>query len=387
VFKVEDSNIEGIGTDLDKGCRKTAASTEKAWKKVKKDKVAIYVWRIEKFKVKANLDAKNGLFYDDDSYIVLNVTKDKDDKIHMDIHFWLGKTTSQDEKGTAAYKTVELDDFMDGAPIQHRETSGFESRMFLKLYPHGIRLLHGGCASGFNHVEPESFKARLLHIKGKKHIRVVQVPIKIASLNSGDVFVLDTGMLLYQYQGRKCGKSEKLQAGKLMKMIDDERKGKPEKRVFSQIDKPDDDIGMFLSYFQDDFGGDEFKEGEVVPEDKCIQMFATISTSLGGSDEDWEKQSDKVLFQLSDESGELKFQEVAKGKIARDNLDSNDVFVFDIGREIFVWIGSGASESESKKAMHYATKYLADFDRPAGLPVTKFVEGGETGQFNSAFDS
>jgi len=157
-------------------------------------------------------------------------------------------------------------------------------------------------------------------------------------------------MLLYQYQGRKCGSTEKLQAGKLMKMIDDERKGKPERKVFSQIDKPDDDIGMFLSYFQDDFGDDEFKEGEVVPEDKCIQMFATISTSLGGSDEDWEKKSDKVLMKLSDESGELKFEEVAKGKIARDKLESNDVFVFDIGREIFVWIGSGASESESKKS-------------------------------------
>jgi len=354
---------------------------------VKKDKVGLYTWRIEKFKVKANPDAKNGRFFDDDSYIVLNVTKDKDDKIQMDIYFWLGKTTSQDESGTAAYKTVELDDFFDGAPIQHRETSGYESRGFLKLFPHGIRLLQGGIDSGFNHVEPEKFVPRLLHIKGKKHIRVVQVPIKIESLNSGDVFVLDTGMLLYQYQGRKCGSSEKRQASKLMQMIDDERKGKPEKKVFSQIDKPDEDIGMFLSYFQEDFGDDEFKEGEVVPADKCAEMFAKITTDEGGSDEDWEKKSDKVLMKLSDESGELKFEEVAKGKIARDKLESDDVFVFDIGREIYVWIGSGASETESKKAMSYATQYLTTHERPAQLPVTKIVEGGETDQFDSAFDS
>jgi len=387
VFKIEDSNIEGIGTDADTKCRESAAATEKAWKKVKKAP-GLYAWRIEKFKVKVNQDAKSGILYDDDSYIIMNIYKDKDTpKLFYDIHFWLGTTTSQDEAGTAAYKTVELDDFLGGDPIQHREVSGHESRLFMSYFPKGLRLLSGGVASGFNHVEPEAYKPRLLWLKGKKRVRVQQVEMLISKLNTGDVFILDAGENIYQFQGKACGLKERSKGAELGQALDDERKN-ASVHVFRQGEKYDEDVhGMFFSYFQEDLKGEDIKEGTPVPEEKCQELMDSIGEEAS-DDAAWEKCSDKVLMQLSEqEDGEMKFTEVEKGTLTKSNLDTNDVFIVDVGSSIFVWIGSGASTKEKSKGMTFASKYLKENDRPMFLPVTQIFESGENEVFNSHFDN
>jgi gelsolin len=82
-----------------------AAKGEEAWNGCGQ-KPGVEIWRIEKFKVKHWPKDQYGTFYDGDSYIVLNTYKVPDvEKLLYNVHFWLGKDTSQDEQGTAAYKT------------------------------------------------------------------------------------------------------------------------------------------------------------------------------------------------------------------------------------------------------------------------------------------
>lgn len=92
--------------------------------------------RISTVRLVETFFAKNyiGKFYNGDSYIVLNTYKKKgSEALAWDVHFWLGEYTTQDEAGTAAYKTVELDDLLGGAPVQHREVQVNTSVIIFKL--------------------------------------------------------------------------------------------------------------------------------------------------------------------------------------------------------------------------------------------------------------
>lgn len=96
-------------------------------------------------------------------------------------------------------------------------------------------------------MEADKYRPRLLHIKGKKTVRVTEVEMSHRSLNSGDVFILDAGLDIYQWNGSKAGPQEKMKGASLCRALDDERKGLPKVHVMEEGEKTQDsEVGPFL---------------------------------------------------------------------------------------------------------------------------------------------
>ena len=110
-------------------------------------------------------------------------------------------------------------------PVQYREVQGSETDSFLGYFPN-ILVSEGGVASGFKHVEATKYTTRLYQVKGKKNKLIIrQVALTHKSLNSGDVFIVDKGLEIYQWNGSASNGQEKHKSMTFVQALASERKG------------------------------------------------------------------------------------------------------------------------------------------------------------------
>lgn len=331
------------------------------------------IWRIEDFEAVPLDKSKYGKFHTGDSYIVLNTTK----RGH-NLHFWLGHETSQDESGTAAIKSVELDDSLGGMPVQHREVQDHESRLFESYFRKGIKYLPGGIKSGFVHVDPEAVEKRLFQVKGKRNIKVKQIAMDPALMNKEDCFILDLGkghdVLVYMPPGAR--RMEKYKATMAANEIRDE-------------DHAGDAKVEIIDEFGDGSGKARFFEelGSGSPD--------SISDSDGDDVEAEAAANRQVkLYKVSGEGSDIDVNEVSgrplkQGQLNQGDLESKDCFILDTGSNngLFAWIGKEASKEERVQAMKSAESFLEKQGLPKWTKVERIVDGGETAMFKQYFNS
>jgi len=326
-------------------------------------KVGIEIWRIEDFKPVPLPKSDYGKFYSGDSYIVLQTTSPKGGAYLYDLHFWIGKDSSQDEAGTAAIKTVELDSVLGGRAVQYRELQGYESDKFLSYFKPCIIPMAGGFASGFKTPEEETFEIRLYICKGKRAIRIKQVPFARSSLNHDDVFILDTEKKIYQFNGANSNIQERAKALEVIQHLKEKYHGGVCDVAIVDDGKlqAESDSGEFWVLF----GG-----------------FAPIGKKTVSDDDVVLETTAPKLYSIND--GELKFEDIPLTKAV---LENTRCFLLDCGAEMFVWVGRVTQLEDRKAATKAVEEFIINQKRPKTARVTQVIQGYESHAFKSKFES
>ncbi|KAL0346231.1 UNVERIFIED_CONTAM: Villin-2 [Sesamum radiatum] len=326
-------------------------------------RVGTEIWRIENFQPVPLPKSDYGKFYSGDSYIILQTITGKGGGYLYDIHFWLGKDTSQDEAGTAAIKTVELDAVLGGRAVQYREPQGHESEKFLSYFKPCIIPMEGGVASGFRQPEEEEFETRLYICKGKRVVKLKQVPFSRSSLNHDDVFILDTKDKIYQFNGANSNIQERAKALEVIQFLKEKyHEGKCDVAIVDDGKlQAESDSGEFWVLFGGfaPIGKKEMRLSMICPHDASARNKSIID-------------------------GEVKNVD---GELSKSVLENNKCYLLDCGAEVFVWVGRVTQVDERKAANQVAEDFLASQNRPKSTHITRLIQGYETRSFKSNFDS
>ncbi|XP_052198990.1 villin-4-like [Diospyros lotus] len=326
-------------------------------------KAGIEIWRIENFRPVPIQKSSYGKFFTGDSYVILKTTALKSGALRHDIHYWLGKDTSQDEAGTAAIKTVELDAALGGRAVQYREVQGHETEKFLSYFKPCIIPQQGGVSSGFKHAEAEEHKTRLYVCKGKHVVHVKEVPFARSSLNHDDIFILDTKSKIFQFNGSNSSIQERAKALEVVQYIKDTyHDGNCEVAAIEDGKlMADPETGEFWGFFG---GFAPLPKKTANDEDKTVDVIAT------------------KLFRIEKGTAEPLEAE----SLTKELLDTNKCFLLDCGIEVFVWMGRNTSLDERKSASGAAEELVRGLNRPKSH-IIRVIEGFETVMFKSKFHS
>ncbi|KAK8633179.1 hypothetical protein V6N13_014027 [Hibiscus sabdariffa] len=318
------------------------------------------IWRIENCQPVPLPKSDYGKFYMGDSYIVLQTKTGKGGSNLYDIHFWIGKDTSQDEAGTAAIKAIELDAVLGGRAVQHRELQGYESDKFLSYFKPCIIPLEGGIASGFKKPEEEEFETWLYVCGGKRVVKLRQVPFARTSLNHDDVFILDTQNKIYQFNGANSNIQERAKALEVIQFL--KEKYHDGTCDFAIID--DGKLGAESDEFWALFGG-----------------FAPLGKKVTSEDDDIPDTTAQV-YSVTDV--ELK---PIEGELSKGLLETRKCYLLDCGAEVFVWVGRATQLEERKAASQVAEDFVRSENREQTARIICVIQGHEPYSFKSNFDS
>ncbi|XP_060108858.1 advillin [Heteronotia binoei] len=334
------------------------------------NKPGLVIWRIEKMDLVPLPPNAYGSFYEGDCYVLLSTRRSGNSALSYDIHYWIGKSSSQDEQGCAAIYTTQLDDYLGGVPVQHREVQSHESELFKGYFKQGVIYKKGGVASGMNHVETNVYNVkRLLHVKGKRNVTATEVEVSWDSFNVGDVFLLDLGRVIVQWNGPESNKQERMKAMLLAKDIRDrERGGRTEIRV---VEGDEEEASPDLMKVLESELGERPQDLKPAISDEAVEQ---------------QQRTSITLYRVSDSEGKMQITEEARRPLIQEMLNHDDCYILDHGgMKIYVWKGKGATKVEKQTAMSKALEFMKMQGYPYSTNIETVHDGVESAMFKQLF--
>lgn len=175
---------------------------------------------------------------------------------------------------------------------------------------------------------------RVSDVSGQLKIELVgQKPLKQAQLDNNDCFILDTtDSNIFVWVGKKCNNKERSEAMTKAQGFLTSKKYPSWTHVQRIIEGAEPTA--FTQYFQTWRGAGE--------------LHSRLVRSLVSSEEhdSWEPR----LFHAEIRTKGSRFEIEEVFDFDQKDLDDDDIMILDAGKELFIWVGSGASEEERKRA-------------------------------------
>lgn len=322
------------------------------------------IWEIENFLPNKIEDVTHGKFYEGDCYIVLK-TFLLETQLSWEIYFWIGSATTLDKKACAAIHAVNLRNFLGARCRTIREEQADESDEFLALFESDIVYIEGGRTStGFFTIEDNVFNTRLYVMHNDDtSLNLEPVFISYETLDVENVFLLDAGLKLFLWYGKKARNTVKSKSRLMAEKINkNERKNKAE--IYMEVQG--NESAEFLRFL----GIDSIEDK---PEIKAAA-------------DDWKPKNPRLyIIQLGLGYLEMPQVEIPQQKLVHTLLNAKNVYLLDCGPDLFVWFGKKSTRLVRAAAIKLSQELFAMINRPAFSQITRIQEGTENQIFKSKF--
>lgn len=196
---------------------------------------------------------------------------------------------------------------------------------------------------------------------------VSQRPLQQSLLDSNDCFVLDTvDANIYVWVGKHCNAEEKQAAMRKAQGFIEKHNYPAWTHILRIVEGAEPTA--FAQYFQ--------------AWRTTSELHARLLRSVESDEEDQGFEPRLFHVTLTKKRHRIRFEEVMD--FEQEDLNEDDVMILDTGKEIFVWIGNGASDEEKEKIDSIQAKFIKKYNRE-DVPITTLNQGEESSVFQDKF--